>query len=102
MSADNWAVCPRCKERNAFLIKAAHDSAHAAYGKLPLADFDRLRAEAAALEAEVEKLEPTLREDYEFYGVEDGEVIASYRGACTTCGLSVKFEHRHPFTFKVS
>lgn len=57
MSADNWAVCPRCHEQ---------------YEK-----------DLAALE---EKEEPTtLREDYE-QGIMDGEYYLRYSALCSKCG----------------
>lgn len=45
-----------------------------------------MRAEAEALAAA--PVEPTFREDYEFYGVEDhGVLMIRYSGGCSVCGL---------------
>ena len=65
-----------------------------AYGVLPVADFDQLRQ--SAMDLECESLEPTFREDYEIYGVEDSEVVVLYKGSCARCGLSMEFRDTHP------
>lgn len=94
MSADNWAVCPRCEAtRQSALVTERADVA-ALYGKVPVDEFDIRRGALRLFEAEMPK--STFREDYEFYGVEDGTLCISYRGECNVCGL--KFEHHseHP------
>lgn len=70
MSADNWAICPRC-ESNAELQALA-----------PVVDSEQFR---------------TFREDYEFYGADVGEVHAVYSGRCTVCGISAKIDHSYIF-----
>lgn len=40
-------------------------------------------------------VDPTFREDYEIYGAEDGTVMVSYGGSCTTCHLTLDFKHEH-------
>ena len=64
MSADNWAVCPRC-------LKRAPDGA------------DKWEYQ-------------TFREDYEFWGAEEGHVTATYSARCHVCGLTLNFENRVP------
>lgn len=92
MSADNWTQCPQCLAR----AEAAHADlqrrASEAYGVLPLAEFDALRAEAEKPVAVNER----WREDYEIYGAESGTVHVSYTGSCTVCKLSIKFSDEHP------
>jgi ribosomal protein S27AE len=95
MSADNWARCPRCADDHAKDVERAQAALDASYGKVPLDQFDKMRAEVASLRASTPP--ETFREDYEFYGAEDGEVVAEYRGQCSKCGLSVKFQDSHPF-----
>jgi len=91
MSASNWTTCPRCTAA-AHAAKAAQLAAvDAAYGRVPVAEFDRLRAEAA-VPVEVEY---NVREDYEFYGFSEGKVVAVYGASCKTCGLSLEFKHEH-------
>lgn len=92
MSADNWAICPRCLEGG----REAHDEAvqavMATYGKIPVDEFDAKRAALPQLDPEKFR---TFREDYEFYGADAGEVVADYSGHCSQCGLGVDFsEHR--------
>lgn len=94
MSADNWAACPRCERTRQEELALARDQVSALYGKVPVAEFDAARDALARFEADTPG--HTFREDYEFYGVEDGVLHISYRGGCEICGL--KFEHRseHP------
>lgn len=73
MSADNWAVCPRC------------------IGEARSIDFGPIVPEVD------EELYRTFREDYEFYGADEGVVTASYSGHCRKCGLETDFEHAHRF-----
>lgn len=91
MSADNWAVCPRCAEVREAAILAADAAVAKAYGAVPVEVWDEMRAAADALGAT--EPEQTFREDYEFYGVEDGVLQISYSGGCKECGLSHRFEH---------
>ena len=95
MSADNWAVCPRCRNRHEANIAKAQLAADAAYGTKSLEEFDALRAEAEAMAAL--ELTPHCREDYEFFGLEDGAITAHYRADCKNCGLKVVFDYVHPF-----
>jgi hypothetical protein len=57
----------------------------ATYGQVPVEEFDAARA---ALQTVSEDACCTLREDYEFYGAEEGEVHAVYKCYCAMCGLS--------------
>jgi hypothetical protein len=86
MSADNWAICPRCLSEATDKHAAKERRVAALYGKVPVEEFDAQRAALAEIDPEKFR---TFREDYEFYGAEDGEVHASYSGGCTTCKMSV-------------
>lgn len=94
MSADNWAVCPRC---NLVASRAADERAAAVttlYGKVPLEEYERARSELLmSMSAERMGVTETFREDWEIYGAETGVVKISYRGSCLTCGLSASHEH---------
>lgn len=94
MSADNWAVCPRCRKREEARIADLQRRATEAYGQLPVDEFDALRAEAAK-GIDLQKL-CTFREDYEIWGADDGTVRVNYSGECQACGLDLHFEHEHP------
>lgn len=93
MSADNWSVCPRCRDRAKAEKIARAQAAVDAYGKVSAEEY------AALVERSTEPLEPkeTFREDYEFYGASGGTVTASYSGHCDVCGLGVDFQYEHPF-----
>lgn len=94
MSASNWTVCPRCAEVERRAMAAEENRIAAAYGVVPVGEFDRMRHDFAAL-SEVED-EPTFREDYEIWGARDGIVKVTYKGKCQQCGLSLTFQHEHP------
>jgi hypothetical protein len=89
MSADNWAICPRCLDDAYRENNTAKAEVMAMYGTVPVEEFDAARA--ALPDVDPEKFR-TFREDYGFYGVEDGEVRASYSGRCQSCGLSATLE----------
>lgn len=95
MSADNWSVCPLCAKRRDERLAEMTRALDAAYGFVPVEEFDRLRSERD----EFANTEPdeTFREDYEFWGADVGELNASYRGSCDRCGLTHKFEHHETF-----
>lgn len=96
MSADNWEACPRCVD-NALTTFGERVKAHAArYGYI----------DAEQWVEELKTLTPpdlkdrdfqTFREDYEWW-TEDGKLYGSWRGSCTTCGLT--YSHQvGPVTF---
>jgi hypothetical protein len=94
MSADNWAVCPRCfdgAQRKADEEKVA---VMGTYGTVPVEEFDAARE--ALVEPKPDDFR-TFREDYEFYGAETGVVKVNYRGACTVCGLGVELVDSRKF-----
>ena len=98
MSADNWTRCPRCSAAVREAKEAQQAAARAAYGVAPVEEFDRLRADADA----PMQFEDTVREDYEFYGFEDGKVVAVYEGTCQKCGLTTKFRFEQPIEWSVA
>lgn len=66
----------------------------ALYGSLPVEEFDAKRVALKTPEPEDFR---TLREDYEFYGAEEGEVQADYSGSCSACGLGVELKAHKRF-----
>lgn len=99
MSADRWSQCPRCKAGRLAKAKAAQDKATAAYGKVPVEEFDRLRGEVVALFAVVEQDDMpsrTFREDWELTRPDEDGVSIRYSGACEVCDLTLTFEHDCP------
>ena len=89
MSADNWAVCPKCKiridkERDELIQKVS-----SAYDKIPAEEYLRLKSQ---LNDYVE-YPRELREDYEQGIDEDGEYGVNYRGRCNHEGCGFVFEY---------
>lgn len=93
MSSDRYSECPRCRHVAEEKKRLLQGKAAEAYGVLPYPDFEALRLES-------EKplyLEPTFREDWEFYGIEDGVLHAQYGGSCTHCNLRVNLNEEIEF-----
>lgn len=78
MSADNWAICPKCHKTN-------EEKLSENYGKLSKQEYDNLKKE---LEESAER--NTLREDYEI-GICDGGFEVNYNGNCDKCGFKYKY-----------
>jgi len=102
MSADNWAVCPKCQHDREKKALDMEEAVVEAYGKVPVGEFDALRAAADQARAEADNAEDhnefrTFREDYEIYGAEGGEILVTYSGGCSNCRTSTKFTYAHPF-----
>lgn len=98
MSANNWSVCPRCaavslKHREAKLQRIAD-----AYGKVGLTKFVSMQSEAA--ENPAEKLDETMREDWELGLDEQGNFYVSYRAHCQQCGFDYRFKHEEKVSLK--
>ena len=97
MSADDWAICPKCYAVAKARQASAAALADAAYGVKPIEEFDRLRAIASA-PLDTEKLR-TLREDYDIgvYGDDENDaqasLVVSYEGGCGTCGFAVAYKY---------
>ena len=93
MSADNWTQCPRCLKRRGMEAENKAVQVDAAYGNVPVGEFDKLRSELADLRSY--PIDNTFREDYEILGAEDGTVEVRYSGSCGTCNLRTEFKHSH-------
>lgn len=89
MSADNWAVCPKCLKRAEAEKEKRHAKAAKAYGKVPADEWRALVAEA---EKPVDVPE-TLREDYQLGVTDGGEFYVIYRCSCQHCGFAHEFKH---------
>lgn len=88
MSADRWAVCPKCKEK----IERAHADllirVETDYGKVAVGEYLELIEQSRQPIEE----EHTLREDWEI-GIWGGKLIVSYGASCEECGFSHEFDH---------
>ena len=91
MSADNWAVCPRCKKVRATDLADIERRVAESYGTVPVEEFDAARDRLA--EAQAAPVERTFREDYEVGVEEDGEFYVIYRGGCRECGLTHEYRY---------
>ena len=96
MSADDWSVCPKCRDTHAKAAEKAKLDAGEAYGKVSPEEYLKM-LEAVTSWKNPAEAEATFREDYEFYGAEDGEIHAIYSGHCSVCGLTCKFKHSVSF-----
>lgn len=96
MSADNWAVCPRCKKNEMNNIAELDRRAEESYGKVSIDDFIVMRLEAQKRREALPDRIATFREDYEIFGAEDGAIEINYSGYCTECGLKLKFSDYRP------
>lgn len=111
MSADRWAVCPRCRKTKIAEAQKAVDEARrkadAGYGKVDRDAYGELQAEvimaAAELGSLIDKFEMrsedvlTFREDYEVGTFLDPDrLMIDYHGSCGSCGFSVQFKRTEP------
>jgi len=80
MSANNWEICPKCREN-------AEKEMRDAYGEISVEEYKELVAKAG----NVENFR-TFREDYEI-GVLGDKFLVSYSGSCERCGLLHEFKH---------
>lgn len=91
MSADGWAVCPRCLKRARVKYQEGLDGVAALLAKLTEEERKIVNPSVKAVNSEDYR---TFREDYEFYVNDDGEVEVSYSGHCQVCELGIDFEDK--------
>jgi hypothetical protein len=94
VSADNWTTCPKCVDEVTRAALAEQQRVQSLYGEVDVEEFDRQRA---ALKPPDLVACETFREDYEFYGAENGTVHVSYSGRCTRCGAGLDFKDEKTF-----
>jgi|GEM_PF-4133884 len=92
MSADNWALCPRCKERDIERLRTAVEMVKKSYGKVPEEEYMQMKEDLAKADPG-NATDPTLREDYEIGIGKDGMFSITFRASCK-CGF------RFTFSFK--
>jgi len=93
MGADNWATCPRCKEKAFQEYHKAVKTVSDAYGKVPEEDYQTMKAQLPNLDPNKGEKHCTLREDYDLGIDEDGTFEVSYCAHCKECGF--KFDYKH-------
>lgn len=93
MSASNWAICPRCVRKAAANLKNVRAALLNSYGTIKAEEYEQALATIKDIDPEDFR---TFRENYAFYGAEDGVVKADYSGYCAECGLMLGFTDEHP------
>lgn len=96
MSADNWAICPKCKQKRLDDIERKQEQVQKSYGKVSAIEYSRMLTEVNRL-SDATKLPHNLREDYELGIDEDGTFSVSYEAGCRICG----FRHFYKYQEKV-
>lgn len=94
MSADNWAVCPRCRTNVDGLNQARINAPGKAYGKVAADVYHKLVDDAKSLLPYKE----SLREDFGIGIVktdrdEKPRFVVDYSARCIDCGFTHKFKH---------
>ena len=85
MSADNWAMCPICRN----LPEEWRDGIDHLYGKISLEEFHQTEEKYKALQTE------TVREDYDIGLLDDGLVHVGYLGVCQNCGAEWEYQNNN-------
>lgn len=89
VSANNWAMCPRCHAQALVRSKEFKIAAEKSYGKVSPDEYLAAR-ERAALPL---TLEESLREDYLIGIGIDGKFTVDYLGRCDPCGLEFRYSY---------
>lgn len=96
MSADNWAICPKCKKLELQHKKQLKEDARELYGKIPPEDYIQLLKEIPDESA----IGETLREEYEMGVNSHGKFYISYGCFCDKCGFEYSFNHKEQLVIK--
>jgi len=89
MSANNWGICPKCKQARREALADLEKRASETYGEIP---EDEYLALLAQVKAGLPELTHTLPEYYEIFMGEDGEFYIRYSAHCTVCNFSHEFK----------
>lgn len=94
MSADNWAICPKCKMSNdgerESLVKKIKDS----YANVSFEQYEENVRRLHEYDLQNKNPNCTLREDYEQGIDEDGIYEVRYGCSCNKCGFEFIFTHK--------
>ncbi len=94
MSADNWAICPKCEKLEEEKVETLKSDVKSKYGKVSEKKYLDL---IMRVERTVE-LEDTLREDYAI-GLVEGKLKIQYYGSCERCGFKKEFKTSEALDF---
>jgi predicted Zn-ribbon and HTH transcriptional regulator len=92
VGANNWRVCPNCKDKAILEQTRRLNEAESAYGTVSAEEYLKLRQ---AAEKAIE-IEDSLREDWEIGLREDGLFFVSYGASCEECGFKFTFSKEEP------
>ena len=98
MSADNWAICPKCKKMALDKQYEQLVKIRKKYGEM---SPDEYEAAIFATNTPIE-LDETLREDYEFHIDEEGLFSAEYSARCDRCGFKHSFKHSEEIKIRLA
>ena len=91
MSADNWAVCPKCKQERMLKIEKLHKKIKDSYGEISEIDYLDLLKEVKEVVKESD--DHTLREDYDI-GTFDGDHFeVNYGALCEVCNFKFSYQY---------
>ena len=98
MSAEKWGTCPRCFKRA--IKKYAADTQYLmdVYGVMSREEYEKLQAKLGE-PPRTGSMPESLRETYECYVDEDGELTIYYGCTCETCGFVYDFNHTEQLEF---
>lgn len=94
MSADNWAICPKCCQQKDAKIKDLKKKIGENYGKISVGQYETLINDLHNLTDK--SVGHTLREDYDI-GIWNENFDISYMASCSQCG----FSHTYTLSEKV-
>lgn len=92
MSADNWAICPKCLELEEDKQEALEEKISKSYGVVSPEEYMRLVEKSRNRPS----LELTLREDYEIGILNTAEFYVRYKGQCPKCGFTYTYKSDQP------
>lgn len=93
MSADNWTICPNCKQNLLDEKERKQNELNEKYGKISLDEYNLLQNEFELLNEK--EMEYTLREDYQI-GIKRENFNIEYRSRCSQCQFSFIYNHHVP------
>lgn len=98
MSDENYGTCPRCFKRA--VKKYVADTQHLAdaYGDVSREEYEKLQAKLGK-PPHMGSMPESLRETYECYVDEDGELTIYYGCTCENCGFVYDFNHQEKLEF---
>lgn len=89
MSADNWAICPKCKKKAEEETTESTREARAAYGAKGEQEYRALLQRSQ----EPVAIQATLSEYFDIGIDRQGRFSINYSAGCETCGF--KYDYRH-------